>query len=114
MLEEPIYLGLTLTEGAISAGHPASPAGLDAYLNLLPDDVNIVWTVYNYGGNLLNLAEKIISAGGHISVGLGDYPYTEIGTPTNSELISKFVDIAKSLGRESATPEETRTILGIS
>ncbi|MBV1906716.1 MAG: 3-keto-5-aminohexanoate cleavage protein [Pseudomonadales bacterium] len=113
MLDEPIYLGLTLTEGPISAGHPASPAGLDAYLNLLPDDIKIVWTVYNYGGNLLNLAEKIIAAGGHISVGLGDYPYAEIGVPTNAELISKFVDVAKSLGREIATPAETRTILGM-
>ena len=111
LLDEPLYLGLTLTEGPISAGHPASPAGLDAYLNLLPDNVPIEWTVYNYGGNLLNLAEKIIAAGGHISVGLGDHPYQEVGTPTNAELIAMFADVAKSIGREVATPEETRQIL---
>ncbi|MBV1877006.1 MAG: 3-keto-5-aminohexanoate cleavage protein [Pseudomonadales bacterium] len=112
-LEEPIYLGLTLTEGPIFAGHPASEAGLDAYLNLLPEDVKIAWTVYNYGGNLLKLAEKIITAGGHIAVGLGDHPYTEIGTPTNAELIAKFTAIAASVGREVATPAETRQILGM-
>ena len=73
----------------------------------------IEWTVYNYGGNLLNLAEKIISAGGHISVGLGDHAYQEVGTPTNAELIAMFVDVAKSVGRDVATPEETRKILGM-
>lgn len=111
LLDDPIYLGLTLTEGMISAGHPATPAGLDAYLNVLPKDVPIEWTVYNYGGNLLNLAEKIISAGGHVAVGLGDHPYTELGAPTNAELISKFADIARKHGRGVATPEETRQIL---
>jgi len=113
LLDDPIYLGLTLTEGMVLAGHPATAAGLDAYLINLPKNIPVVWTVYNYGGNLLNLADKIIAAGGHVAVGLGDHPYTEIGAPTNAQLISKFADIARKHGRGVATPGETRKILGM-
>lgn len=111
LLDEPIYVGLTLTGDQILAGHPGTAAGLDAFLGVMPANIKFVWTVYNYGGNLLNLADKIIGAGGHIAVGLGDYPYTELGAPTNAELISKFSDIARKHGRGVATPEETRQIL---
>ena len=111
LLDEPIYVGLTLTGDQILAGHPGTAAGLDAFLGVMPANIKFVWTVYNYGGNLLNLADKIIGAGGHVAVGLGDYPYTELGAPTNAELISKFADIARKHGRGVATPEETRQIL---
>ncbi len=111
LLEQPIYLGLMLTEGALSAGHPPTAAGLDAYINILPPDIPIEWTALNFGGDLLHLADKIISAGGHISVGLGDHPYAEIGSPTNAELIAMFADIARKHGRGVATPEEARAIL---
>ena len=111
LLDEPIYVGLTLTGDQILAGHPGTAAGLDAFLGVMPANIKFVWTVYNYGGNLLNLADKIIGAGGHVAVGLGDYPYTELGAPTNAELISKFADIARKHGRGVATPEEARQIL---
>lgn len=111
LLDEPIYIGLTLTGDQILAGHPGTAAGLDAFLGVMPANIKFVWTTYNYGGNLLKLADKIIGAGGHIAVGLGDYPYTELGAPTNAELISKFADIARKHGRGVATPEETRQIL---
>ncbi len=111
LFDEPLYLGLTLTEGMISAGHPATEAGLDAYLGVMPRDVPIEWTVLNGGGSLLHLADKIIGAGGHISAGLGDHPYTELGAPTNAELIASFADIAHRHGRGVATPAEARQIL---
>lgn len=113
LLDEPIYVGLTLTGDQVLAGHPGTPAGLDAFLGVMPANIKFVWTVYNYGGNLLNLADKIIGSGGHVAVGLGDYPYTELGTPTNAELIAKFADIARKHGRGVATPDETRKILGM-
>ncbi len=111
LLEEPVYLGLTLTDGPGPAGHPATVAGLDAYLNVLPENVPIEWTVFNGGGSLLKLADKIIAAGGHVAVGLGDHAYTELGAPTNAEVIASFADIARKHGRGVATPEETRAIL---
>ncbi len=111
LFEDPVYIGFAMTGDQILAGHPGTPEGLDAFLINLPTQMNAVWAALNYGGNLLLLAEKIISAGGHIAVGLGDYPYTELGAPTNAQLIGEFVKIAKRLGRAVATPDETREIL---
>ena len=54
-----------------------------------------------------------IERGGHAAVGLGDYPFSELGegAPTNAEVVAAVVEIAKRHGREIATPEETRAIL---
>lgn len=113
VIPEPAYVCFCLTDGIMLAGHPGTPEGLDAHITFLPKDRRIVWTVVNYKGNLLLLAEKIIEAGGHISIGLGDYPFTELGQPTNAEVIAKVVEIARGLGREPATVEETREILAM-
>ncbi len=113
VIPEPAYVCFCLTDGIMLAGHPGTPEGLDAHTTFLPKDRNIVWTVVNYKGNLLLLTEKIIRAGGHISIGLGDYPYTEYGEPTNAEIIAKVVAQARALGREPASVEETRDILAM-
>ena len=65
----------------------------------------------NYKGNLFLLTEKVIKEGGHISIGLGDYPYMERGKPTNADLIAKVVEKARSLGREVAAVEDIRQML---
>ena len=65
----------------------------------------------SYGGNLFGLAAAIISQGGHISIGLGDHPYNELGMPTNADLIRRIVAIAHECGREVATPAEAWQLL---
>jgi 3-keto-5-aminohexanoate cleavage enzyme len=87
--------------------------GLQAHLDFLPKDKDVEWTVVNFGGNLFALAGAIIQLGGHISIGLGDYTYNEIGMPTNAELVSRIAQMARDLGREVATPEEAKAILGM-
>lgn len=111
VIDEPAYVCFCLTDGINLSGHPGTPQGLDAHLMFLPQDRRIVWTVVNYKGDLLALAEKVIRAGGHLSIGTGDYPYTEYGTPTNAELIARVVELAQKLGREPASVEETQAIL---
>ncbi len=113
LIDQPAYLCLCLTDGTILAGHPGTLKGLQAHLDHIPEDLRIAWTVCNFGGNLLALAAPIIALGGHISIGLGDYPYTELGRPTNAELVARVADIARSLGREIASPDEARAILGM-
>ena len=56
---------------------------------------------------------QAVSQGGHISIGLGDYHYNEIGEPRNAELVERVVRIAREFGREVATPQEARAILGM-
>ena len=113
VIPEPAYVCFCLTDGINLSGHPGTPEGLDAHTIFLPKDREIVWTVVNYKGDLFLLAEKIIAAGGHISIGLGDYPYTEFGQPTNAEIIARIVKLARDMGREPASVEETRDILGM-
>jgi uncharacterized protein (DUF849 family) len=55
----------------------------------------------------------VIAQGGHISIGLGDYAYTELGQPTNADLVRRIGEIARELGREVATPAEAKQILGM-
>lgn len=111
VVPEPAYVCFCMTDGISLAGHPGTPEGLEAHVTFLPKDCRVVWTAVNYKGNLLLLTERIIEAGGHVSIGLGDYPFTELGQPTNAEVIAKVVEQARALGREPATVEETREIL---
>jgi uncharacterized protein (DUF849 family) len=113
LIEEPGYLCFCLTDNTYLGGHPGTLKGLQAHLDFLPPGRRIEWTVCNFGGNLFALAAAIIAMGGHISIGLGDYTYNEIGTPTNAELIRRIVDIARDLGREVATPEDAKQMLAM-
>ena len=113
LLHTPAYICFCLTDGVMLAGHPGTLDGLDAHTRFLPQGHAIEWTACNFNGDLLKLTEKIITEGGHVSIGLGDYPYVEYGRPTNAELIRRVADQARSLGREVATPEEARAILGV-
>lgn len=113
LLDGPAYLCFLVSENYSIAGHPATPKGVQAFVDFLPADLPIEWTVCNFGGNLLKLAGRIIAEGGHISIGLGDYLYPELGTPTNAELVARVVEIAREVGREVATPAQAREVLGM-
>lgn len=113
IIDQPAYIGFILTDNSFLGGHPGTLKGLQAHLDFLPHDKRVVWTVVNYGGNLLALAGAIIAMGGHISIGIGDYAYPELSQPTNAELVRRVVQIAQDVGRQVATPEEAKLILGI-
>ena len=53
--------------------------------------------------------------GGNVRVGFEDNIYIEKGrlAKNNAESVAKIVRIAKELGREIASPAETREMLGI-
>ena len=112
VLKDPAYVCFCLTDEIIFAGHPGTEAGLDAHTPFLPTDFRCVWTVVNYKGDLFALADKIIREGGHISIGLGDYAYTDGDRHmTNAEVVAKVAAMARAHGREPATVAETRNIL---
>jgi len=112
-VEQPVFVEFVCTDNHCIGGHPGTPKGLQALIDFLPEDVRVEWTVCNYGGNLLPLCGQAITQGGHISIGLGDYQYPELGTPTNADLIARVVEVAHACGREIATPQEAKQILGI-
>ena len=61
------------------------------------------------------MAAMAITMGGHVRVGFEDNVYIEKGVlaKSNGELVEKVVRLAKELGREVATPDEAREILGL-
>jgi 3-keto-5-aminohexanoate cleavage enzyme len=57
-----------------------------------------------------------IALGGHVRIGMEDCPYLDdIGTlaKTNAQLVEKAVRIARGIGREIASPEEARELIGL-
>lgn len=73
------------------------------------------WTVTGVGRNAFPMAAAAIAMGGNVRVGFEDNLYLEKGklAKSNGELVEKVVRIARELGREIATPDEAREILGL-
>jgi uncharacterized protein (DUF849 family) len=77
---------------------------------------NYVWSVIGAGYPAeFNLATLAIMMGGHARVGFEDNIFIEkrVLAKSNAELVEKVVRIARELGREIATPDEARKILGL-
>ena len=108
----PVFLSLGMTAGDAIATHPGTSAGLKAYLPFLPECEGLTWTATLFGGNLLDILPDVVEAGGHISIGIGDYPYAELGCPTNGDLIAEVVRRVRACGAEVATVDEARRMLG--
>jgi uncharacterized protein (DUF849 family) len=106
----PVYAQVTLSD-TLLATHPGTVAGLQALVEFLPG--GIVWSVLCVGGNLLKLVAPAVDAGGHLAVGLGDYPYRELGEPTNADVVRAVVRELHALGRRPATPEEARAAFAL-
>jgi uncharacterized protein (DUF849 family) len=59
------------------------------------------------------VATTALERGGHLAPGIGDYPYPEVGCPTNAALVRQFAELGRAVGREPATTGEARAMLGI-
>ncbi len=73
------------------------------------------WTVAGVGRCEFPMVAMGIIMGGHVRVGLEDNVYIEKGVlaKSNGELVAKAARLARELGREVATPDEARNILGL-
>ena len=76
-------------------------------------EADILWTPLVYGTSQLPLCALSLSLGGHVRVGIGDHHYRELGEPTNAALVERIVAVARALGREPATRDEARALMGI-
>jgi len=77
---------------------------------------NYIWSVIGAGYPAeFHLATLAIMMGGHARVGMEDNIFVAKGVlaKSNAELVEKVVRIARELGREIATPDEARKILGL-
>ncbi len=110
LLHKPYYCGLIL---GTPSGAPADIRILVTMIDLLPPDC--VWFATGIGRHHLTITSLAISLGGHIRVGLEDTIYYTAGVlaKSNAELVARCVRIAKETGREIATADEARSMLGL-
>lgn len=115
LYEDPTIVELPLFGDKMGAfGSPATGRGLYSLIEFMPRDPSWIWMADAIGVNAFPVNAATIELGGHAVTGVADYAYPELGYPTNAELVSRLVDMAKSMGREVATTAEARQMMGIS
>ena len=97
----------------VNGGISATPRDLLFMRESIPD--NATWTAAGIGRNQFPVAMMSVAMGGHVRVGFEDNIYISKGVvaKSNGEMVEKVVKMAELLGREIATPDEAREILGI-
>ncbi len=113
VFKEPAFVQLVMSEGGIIGAHPCTIQGALAFVDSLPANRRIEWTVTCKEGSILPAAGVALERGGHLSPGIGDYPYPELGCPSNAKLVQFFANLARASGRAVATPTDTRRMLDI-
>jgi len=113
LFEEPLMCELTVFgDGLEQFGHPATIKGLQALIDFIPPAARWQWMVSVIQANPAPLHAYAIASGGHVAIGLGDYAHSELGYPSNAQLVSRMAELAKAMGREVATAREARQMFG--
>ncbi len=73
------------------------------------------WCVAGHGGHDLRMSVLAMAMGGHARAGFEDSPYYRPGVlaTSNAQLIERLVRIGRDLGREPASAEQARALLGL-
>ena len=112
ILPGPLRVNLVF---GVPGGIDASPEALESMLRPLPPEA--FWTVTCVGrphDRLLALG--LLRGADGVRTGLEDVAYISKGVhaPSNDALVTKLVGLARTLGREVATIEQSRDLLGLS
>jgi len=98
----------------VESGMPADPDLLPILIRLVPADTT--WQVTAIGRTKIwDLHRRTAELGGQLRTGLEDTFYLPDGSRANSNahLIDAMAKIARETGREIASPQEARKILGV-
>jgi 3-keto-5-aminohexanoate cleavage enzyme len=109
LIDGPLYFQFVL---GVRGGAPATAKQLVHLVENLPKGA--VWSVCGIGRAQLDMDAYGILMGGNVRTGLEDNLYYEKGVlATNRQLVQRVADLVRALGREVATPEQAREILGL-
>lgn len=112
LVEKPYCINIVLGM-AYQGTCEATPKILTTLIDFLPDDA--IFNCTAVGTAQLRLTTMAMVLGGCVRVGLEDNIYYRKGElATNAQLVARAVRIARELGKEPATPDEARQILGLS
>lgn len=92
---------------------PAWPDAVGILTAHLPDDAT--WSATGIGSANVGVAERAISAGGHVRTGFEDVRWLDRGVlaTSNAQLVERVVTLARAAGRPVADPQQARGILGL-
>ncbi|MBW2308483.1 MAG: 3-keto-5-aminohexanoate cleavage protein [Deltaproteobacteria bacterium] len=109
-LEEPLHFQFVL---GTPWGAPGTPKSFLHIYEHIPK--NSTWSTIGIGKTQLPMSMMGLIMGGHIRVGLEDNIYYERGVlaKTNAQFVDRIVRIAREYGRDVASPNEAREILGV-
>jgi 3-keto-5-aminohexanoate cleavage enzyme len=110
IIRSPMHFNLVF---GVRGGINATPRDLIYLIDSLPS--NATYTITGVGQYEIPMAVLSIALGGHVRVGLEDNIYISKGVlaESNAQLVAKIVTIANIMGREIASPYDTRKILGL-
>ena len=97
----------------VMGGIPPTAKHLCVLVEDLPKES--VWQVIGIGRHQLPLGAVAVGMGGGLRVGFEDNVYLKKGVlaKSNAELVEQAVKLVRAVGKEPATPDEAREILGI-
>jgi 3-keto-5-aminohexanoate cleavage enzyme len=109
-LAPPYHVQLVL---GVPGGMAATERNLRFLVEGLPPGE--AWSVAGVGRAQLPIAALAVALGGHVRVGLEDNLYVSKGVLArgSGELVAQAVSAVRGAGREPATPDEARALLGI-
>lgn len=109
LADAPLHFNFVM---GLKGAMPARIEHLVHLLGFLPEGGT--WLVSGVGAAQLPLSIHAVLMGGHVRVGLEDNIYYRKGElATNEMLVQRIVSLSRELGREVATPDEARKILGL-
>lgn len=112
-LAKPLHVQFVMgIPNAVPARRQALEFMISELQALLPD---ATWTAAGIGQHQLTLNEWAIELGGHLRTGLEDNIRwdRERLAKSNAELVSRVADMCRAAGREPASADQARSILGL-
>jgi 3-keto-5-aminohexanoate cleavage enzyme len=109
-LKGPLHFQFVL---GVLGGMQATVDNLIFLKNSIPQ--GSTWSLCAVGLDIFSLGAVAIASGGNVRVGLEDCVYISKGimADSNAQIVEKMARISREMGRELATPDEARRILGL-
>lgn len=111
ILRPPYYVNVLLgSRGTLAA----TPLNLALAVQALPPGAT--WAGAGIGRFQFQVNALAVTMGGHVRVGLEDNLFMDAAktvAASNPSLVSRIVALARAAGREPATPDEARALVGI-
>jgi 3-keto-5-aminohexanoate cleavage enzyme len=110
LLEPPLHFSIVL---GIKGGAPATMDNLLQMVDHIPE--GSTWQVVTVGKYNLRTTVAAMCMGANVRTGLEDTIYYQKGelAQSNAQLVNRITHIANEIGREIATVDDTKEILGL-